>query len=164
MSHGSSLGGHVSAFEPPRVCAPPFRVSPTPDGLVRWDSEGVMRSILVVDDDEAVRGLIVRILRSGGHVVVGEAGSVAEALDLAELLRPGIALVDIGLPDGDGFSLTRQLRAQPWGIEVVLFSSDGDRTNADAARRAGAVGFLPKDELSSSALERLIGDRADEDS
>jgi CheY-like chemotaxis protein len=123
-----------------------------------------MRSILVVDDDAAVRGLIVRILRSGGHVVVGEAGSVAEALDRAEALQPDVALVDIGLPDGDGFSLTRQLRVLPWGIQVVLFSSDADRTNADAARRAGAVGFLPKDELSSSALERLIGSRADEDS
>src|SRR3990170_7553363 len=104
-----------------------------------------MRSILVVDDDAAVRGLIVRILRSGGYVVVGEAGSVAEALDRAEALRPDVALVDIGLPDGDGFSLTRQLRAPPRGVQVVLFSSDADRTNADAAQRAGAVGFLPKD-------------------
>jgi CheY-like chemotaxis protein len=123
----------------------------------------MMGSILVVDDDAAVRGLIVRILRSGGHVVVGEAGSVAEALERAAALRPGIALVDIGLPDGDGFSLTRQLRALPWAIRVVLFSSDADRTNEDAARRAGAVGFLPKDELSSAALERLVGNEADED-
>jgi CheY-like chemotaxis protein len=122
-----------------------------------------MGSILVVDDDAAVRGLIVRILRSGGLVVVGEAGSVAEALACAEALRPDVALVDIGLPDGDGFSLTRQLRALSWDVRVVLFSSDADRTNADSAQRAGAVGFLPKDELSSAALERLVGDRADED-
>ena len=123
-----------------------------------------MGSILVVDDDAAVRGLIVRILRSGGLVVVGEAGSVAEALACAEALRPDVALVDIGLPDGDGFALTRQLRALPRDMRVVLFSSDADRTNADAAQRAGAVGFLPKDELSSAALERLVGNRADEDS
>lgn len=122
-----------------------------------------MGSILVVDDDAAVRGLIVRILRSGGYDVVGEAGSVADALECADALRPDTALVDIGLPDGDGFSLTRQLRAKPWPLRVVIFSSDADRTNADAAHRAGAVGFLPKDELSSLALERLIGDQADED-
>ena len=121
-----------------------------------------MRSILVVDDDASVRGLLVRILRSGGHAVVGEAGSVADALDRAQALRPDVALVDIGLPDGDGFSLTRQLRALPWAMHIVIFSSDADRTNADAAARAGAVGFLPKDELSSLALERLIG-QADED-
>jgi len=96
-------------------------------------------------------------------VVVGEAGSVADALACAQALRPDIALVDIGLPDGDGFSLTRQLRALPWGMRIVLFSSDADRTNADAAQRAGALGFLPKDELSSDALERLIGSQTNED-
>lgn len=121
------------------------------------------RSILVVDDDAAVRGLIVRILRSRGHVVVGEAGSVADALECAEALQPDVALVDIGLPDGDGFFLTRQLCAQPWPMRIVIFSSDADRTNADAAQRAGAVGFLPKDELSSLALERLIENWDDED-
>jgi CheY-like chemotaxis protein len=123
----------------------------------------VTPSILVVDDDAAVRGLIVRILRSGGHAVVGEAGSVAEALARAEALRPDVALVDIGLPDGDGFSLTRQLCAEPWTMRVVLFSSDADRTNVEAAQRAGAVGFLPKDELSSLALQRLIGEQKDDD-
>jgi DNA-binding NarL/FixJ family response regulator len=118
-------------------------------------------SILVVDDDAAVRGLVVRILRSWGHSVVGEAGSVAEALARAEELRPDIALVDVGLPDGDGFALTRRLRAGAGAMRVVLFSSDADRANAAAADRAGAAGFLPKDELSSPALRRLIEDGAE---
>jgi CheY-like chemotaxis protein len=121
----------------------------------------MVRSILVVDDDAAVRGLIVRILRSRGHVVLGEAGSVAEALAQAGALEPDVALVDIGLPDGDGFALTRRLKDRQPALRVVLFSSDADLTNAAAAERAGAVGFLPKDELSSPALERLIGDEAD---
>lgn len=116
----------------------------------------MLQSILVVDDDTAVRGLVVRILRSWGHTVISEAGSVAEALTYADALRPDVVLVDIGLPDGDGFSLTRQLRARSWPMRVVLFSSDADRANAVAADRAGAVGFLPKDELSGPALRRLI--------
>nr|WP_221380288.1 response regulator transcription factor [Actinoplanes polyasparticus] len=120
-------------------------------------------SILVVDDDASVRGLVVRILRSWGHAVIGEAGSVAEALTYADARRPGIALVDIGLPDGDGFSLTRQLRAKPWAMRVVIFSSDADPSNVAAAERAGAVGFFPKDELLSPALQRLIEDSADDD-
>ena len=119
-------------------------------------------SILVVDDDTSVRGLVVRILRSWGHVVIGEAGSVAEALACADARRPGIVLVDIGLPDGDGFSLTRQLRARPWAMRVVIFSSDADPSNVAAAERAGAIGFFPKDELSSPALQRLLEDRADD--
>ena len=113
-------------------------------------------SILVVDDDAAVRGLVVRILRSWGHVVVGEAGSVAEALRCAATLHPDTVLVDIGLPDGDGFSLTRELRTRLRVPRVVIFSSDADRANAAAAERAGAVAFLPKDEMSSPALRQLL--------
>ena len=120
-------------------------------------------SILVVDDDASVRGLVVRILHSWGHAVIGEAGSVAEALAYAEARHPDIVLVDIGLPDGDGFSLTRQLGSKPWEMRVVIFSSDADPSNTAAAERAGAIGFFPKDELSSPALKRLIEDRTDEE-
>src|SRR4051812_44386762 len=123
----------------------------------------MLGSILVVDDDASVRGLVVRILRSWGHATIGEAGSVAEALAYAEARRPGIVLVDIGLPDGDGFSLTRQLRAKPWATRVVVFSSDADPSNGAAAARAGAIGFFPKDELLSPALQRLLEDQADDD-
>jgi CheY-like chemotaxis protein len=116
----------------------------------------MLRSVLVVDDDAEFRDLATRILTSWGHSVIGEAGSVAEALAQAATLRPDVALVDIGLPDGDGFSLTEQLVAMPWAVRVVLISSDADRTNLQAAQRAGADSFLPKDELSSVALRQLI--------
>src|SRR6202044_2089983 len=86
----------------------------------------VSRSVLVVDDDAIFRRLIAGILSGWGHVVVGEAAGVEEALARALELRPEIALVDIGLPDGDGFSLTRQLSAMPWGLQVVLISTDAD--------------------------------------
>jgi DNA-binding NarL/FixJ family response regulator len=119
-------------------------------------------SILVVDDDSSVRGLLVRILRGWGHAVIGEAGSIAEALAYADARRPDVALVDIGLPDGDGFSLTQQLRAKPWAMRIVIFSSDADPSNAAAAARAGAIGFFPKDELLSPDLQRLIEDRTDD--
>jgi DNA-binding NarL/FixJ family response regulator len=123
----------------------------------------VQGSILVVDDDAAVRGLVVRILRTWGHAAIVEAGSVTEALSCADASRPRVALVDIGLPDGDGFSLTRQLCAKAWEIRVVLFSSDADRVNVAAAERAGAIGFLPKDELASPALQQLIRDVTDDE-
>ena len=114
------------------------------------------RSVLVVDDDASFRDLAARVLTGWGHVVVGEAGSVEDALARAAELRPDTALVDIGLPDGDGFSLTQRLRALPWPLRVVLISSDADRANAPAARRAGACGFFAKDELSGRALRQLI--------
>ena len=63
--------------------------------------------MLVVDDDACFRGLAGRTLSSWGHAVVGEAGSVEEAFAAAPKLRPDTALVDIGLPDGDGFMLAQ---------------------------------------------------------
>jgi CheY-like chemotaxis protein len=123
----------------------------------------MLSSILVVDDDAAVRGLVVRILRSWGHTAIGEAGSVAEALAYADAQRPDVVLVDVGLPDGDGFSLTRRLRGKPWPMRVVVFSSDADPANIAAAARAGAIGFFPKDELLSPVLRRLLGDQTDDD-
>jgi CheY-like chemotaxis protein len=116
----------------------------------------VSRSVLVVDDDAIFRRLISGILSGWGHTVVGEATSVQEALTQAAELRPDTALVDIGLPDGDGFTLTRQLRAMPWPPRVVLISTDADAASIPATRRAGASGFLPKGELSGPALRRLI--------
>ena len=117
------------------------------------------RSVLVVDDDAGFRGLATRVLTGWGHAVVGEAGSVAEALAQATELRPDTVLVDIGLPDGDGFSLTEQLVAMPWTVHVVLISSESDRTTVQAAQRVGADSFVPKDELPGAALRQLIEDR-----
>lgn len=116
------------------------------------------RSVLVVDDDAIFRRLIAGLLTGWGHVVVGEAAGVEEALARAIDLRPDVALVDIGLPDGDGFSLTRQLVAMPWPLRVVLISTDADAASVPALQRAGASGFLPKDNLSGPALRRLIED------
>jgi CheY-like chemotaxis protein len=120
------------------------------------DDDRVLRSVLVVDDDACFRQLAVRILSGWGHAVVGEAGTVDAALALALELRPDTALVDIGLPDGDGFRLAQRFRSLPWPVRVVLISTDADRTNAPAARRAGAYGFVAKDELAGPELRRLI--------
>jgi DNA-binding NarL/FixJ family response regulator len=116
----------------------------------------VARSVLVVDDDASFRDLAERVLSGWGHEVVGEAATAAEAVARAAELRPDVALVDVGLPDGDGFALARQLREMPWPVQVVLISSDPDHANARAALRAGACGFFPKRELPGLALRRLI--------
>lgn len=118
----------------------------------------VSRSVLVVDDDAIFRRLIAELLSGWGHVVIGEAAGVQEALACAIDLRPEVALVDIGLPDGDGFSLSRQLSAMPWALRIVLISTDADAASDPAMRRAGASGFLPKDQLSGPTLRRLIED------
>ena len=112
--------------------------------------------MLIVDDDADFRDLASRVVVGWGHAVVGLAGTVAEALTQAAELRPDTALVDIGLPDGDGFALTELLVTLPWPVRVVLISSDSDPSNATAARRVGARGFVPKDELTGAELRRWI--------
>ncbi len=116
------------------------------------------RSLLVVDDDPAFRDLAARVLADWGHVVIGQAGTVAEALARAAELHPDAALVDVGLPDGDGFALTRALVRLPWSVRVVLISADADSTHASTARLAGARGFVGKDAVAGAELRRLLED------
>lgn len=110
----------------------------------------------MVDDDPDFRRLAALVLTGWGHTVLAEAGGVADALAAAARTRPDVALVDIGLPDGDGFDLTVQLRSMPWPPQVVLVSSDSSAANAATARRVGARGFVAKVDLSEDRLRRLV--------
>jgi len=113
-------------------------------------------SVLIVDDDTAFRDLIRRLLTDLGLVVVGDVGTVAEALAAAEALRPDAVLVDVGLPDGDGIALAGRLRELDRVPRVVLTSTDPAAADGTAAGRVGAVGFLPKDELAGDALRAML--------
>lgn len=114
------------------------------------------RLVLVVDDEASFRALARRVLTMWGHVVVGEAGTAADALLRAAELRPDTVLVDLGLPDGDGFTLARGLRALPSAPTVVMLSSDRDVAHARAAASAGACGFVSKEDLAGAHLRGLL--------
>jgi DNA-binding NarL/FixJ family response regulator len=116
-----------------------------------------MMSVLVVDDDPEFRVLARRVLGGNGLSVVGEADSVATALAAAAELQPDVMLVDVGLPDGDGIALARELTALPWRPRVVLTSIDADAASPREVRRSGANGFAPKDELPNAGLRLLLG-------
>jgi DNA-binding NarL/FixJ family response regulator len=113
-------------------------------------------SVLVVDDDPAFRRIAQRILLATGLGVAGEAGTVAAATAAALDLRPDSFLVDVGLPDGDGITLARELADLPWRPRIVLTSTDADAASPDDVLRSGAAGFVPKAELPTVALERLL--------
>ena len=112
--------------------------------------------VLVVDDDAAFRGLVRRLLIAGGLAVVGEADSVATGISAAHKLHPDGALVDVGLPDGDGIALAQQLTTLSWRPRVVLTSSQPDAASADEVRRCGAGGFFPKEQLPDAPLKLLL--------
>jgi DNA-binding NarL/FixJ family response regulator len=114
-------------------------------------------SVLIVDDDPTFRALAIRLIAACGMTVVGEAASVADGLSMAMQLKPSAALVDVGLPDGDGFTLARELAALPWRPRVVLTSVQEDVGSPDAVRRSGAQAFVQKADLPGAPLKRLLG-------
>jgi DNA-binding NarL/FixJ family response regulator len=114
-------------------------------------------SVLLVDDDPAFRNLARRLLTAAGLGVVGEAETVATASAAALALRPDAALVDIGLPDGNGLSLAAELSALPWAPRILLTSTDADAATPEDVRRSGADGFVPKSELPNVSLKSLLG-------
>jgi DNA-binding NarL/FixJ family response regulator len=119
----------------------------------------VIRSVLVVDDNPEFRKLAGRLLVASGMTVVGEADSVAAAVEAAARLEPSGVLVDVELPDGDGIALAAQLAALPWHPRIVLTSIDGEITTADEAQQAGARAFVNKADLPNMPLARLLGDQ-----
>jgi DNA-binding NarL/FixJ family response regulator len=115
-------------------------------------------AVLLVDDDAAFRDLARGLITAAGLDVVGEAESVAGAIAAAHELRPAAALVDIGLPDGDGISLARELAALPWSPRVLLTSADAGSVQPGAVDGSGAVAFIPKTELPNAPLDQLLGE------
>jgi DNA-binding NarL/FixJ family response regulator len=101
--------------------------------------------VLLVDDHEVVRRGVRDLLDNERDIdVVAEAGTVAEALTVAAARKPDVAVVDIRLPDGDGVTLCRKLRAAPDGPRcLVLTAFDDERVILDAID-AGVSGYLLK--------------------
>jgi DNA-binding NarL/FixJ family response regulator len=114
-------------------------------------------SVLVVDDDPTFRALAVRLIAASAMTVVGEADCIADGLSKAMQLKPSAVLVDVGLPDGDGFALARALTALPWRPRVVLTSVQNNVASPDALRRSGAQAFVEKADLPGAPLARLLG-------
>jgi CheY-like chemotaxis protein len=109
-------------------------------------------SILVVDDDATFRRLARLLLTAHGLDVVAEAASVSEAHSAAMRTRPDGALVDVELPDGDGFELAAQLASLPWRPRVVVTSTNAANGSAAEASRAGAQAFVSKTDLPKAPL------------
>jgi two-component system, NarL family, nitrate/nitrite response regulator NarL len=113
--------------------------------------------ILVVDDHAGFRTAVRSMLEAAQFTVVGEAADAAEALRAVDELRPGLVLLDVHLPDGDGFELSRVLALRAAPPVVVLTSS---RLISDLKRRVAdcpVAGFLAKEALSGPALRSLVG-------
>jgi DNA-binding NarL/FixJ family response regulator len=132
------------------------RVIPGDGGARRWHDGRVKWTVLIVDDDDEFRSLACALLDRGPLRVVGEAANCREALARVAELGPAVVVIDIGLPDGDGFLLADRLAAGVRSPAVVLVSSRDERTYRDRLRDSPVRGFIAKDELSRERLEALL--------
>jgi DNA-binding NarL/FixJ family response regulator len=114
-------------------------------------------TVLIVDDHEPFRESASALLEAEGFAVVGGAADGAAALEAIERLRPEIVLLDIQLPDLDGFAVAERLATAPNPPQVVLISSRDATVYGPRLGAAPARGFLPKRELSGAALAALVG-------
>jgi DNA-binding NarL/FixJ family response regulator len=113
-------------------------------------------TLLIVDDHATFRSTARALLECDGWNVIGEAGDGTSALAAARDLKPDVVLLDVRLPDTDGFSVAERLTAGNGGPAVIVTSSSDDPLYPDRARRTGARGFVAKHDLSGAALERLL--------
>jgi DNA-binding NarL/FixJ family response regulator len=117
------------------------------------DASTVTARLLLVDDHAGFRRAARALLTAAGWDVVGEAATAADALALHAALHPDVVLLDVALPDGNGFDLVASFA----GADVVLISSRDWSEIPARTHAAGARGFLRKETLSGPALAELVG-------
>ena len=114
-------------------------------------------TVLIVDDHESFRRSVRRLLEAEGFVVLGEAADGKTALSAVLEMRPELVLLDIMLPDMDGFTVAERLMARPEPPLVILTSSRRGSEYGPRLEKTSACGFISKAELSGASLVRLAG-------
>lgn len=117
-----------------------------------------MTTYLIVDDHAPFRQQARALLEAEGLQVIGEAHDAASALAAVGAVTPDVVLLDVGLPDRDGFDVAEELRRLAVPPRIVLISSR-EATDLRARLQGAAVaGFIQKDDLSAAELQRVLGD------
>jgi DNA-binding NarL/FixJ family response regulator len=121
------------------------------------DCDQVATTVLIVDDHPSFRATARALLEAEGYEVVGEAENGVSALRDARELHPDVILLDVQLPDFDGFEVASRLSENGDGPVIVMVSSRDASDFGPLVAQSGARGFIPKAELSGSALATLLG-------
>jgi DNA-binding NarL/FixJ family response regulator len=116
-------------------------------------------TVVIVDDHAGFRARAIELLEAAGYEVVGSCSDGRSALDAISEVRPDVVLLDIQLPDIDGFRLTAQIDALADGPTVVLISTREAVDYGGRVARSGAAGFITKAELSVQTFAQLVGRR-----
>ena len=113
--------------------------------------------VMIVDDEQAFREMARHLLEGQeDFCVVGEAASGEEALRLAEELAPDLILMDVYLPETNGFEATKRILEQHPDIKVVLISLYYEKEFSRLASRVGARAAIPKREFTLETLRQIL--------
>ena len=115
-----------------------------------------MPTVLIVDDHPSFRATARLLLEADGFTVVGEAETGTAALRAAHQLRPDVVLLDVNLPDLDGFTIAERLTANGSAPAIVMCSSRDAADFGDRVERSGAKGFVAKADLDGAAVRRFV--------
>ena len=121
------------------------------------DDRRVRPTVLIVDDHDSFRESARSLLEAEGFTVVGDAADGAAAVAEVARLQPDLVLLDVQLPDLDGFAVAELLAVGPDPPRVVLISSRDAAAYGPRLDAAPACGFLAKRELSGASLAALVG-------
>jgi DNA-binding NarL/FixJ family response regulator len=121
------------------------------------ENRGMPTSVLIVDDHPSFRLSARRMLEAEGYTVVGEAEDGAAALEAVRELDPDLVLLDVQLPDLDGFEVAWRLSAAGGRSAIVLTSTRESSDFGEEIAASPARGFVTKGELSGATLAALIG-------
>jgi len=112
--------------------------------------------VLIVDDHPAVReALAMRIGRQSDMEVCGEAADLSEALRLVADTQPDVAVVDISLKTGSGIDLIKRIKDRNDTIRMLVWSTHSESLYAERALRAGALGYINKDQATDKIVEGI---------
>jgi len=124
------------------------------------DNHTVSPTVLIVDDHATFRRTARALLEADGYEVVGEAPDGHAAIEAVHELHPDVVLLDVRLPDTDGFDVAAILTRSSEGPAVIVTSSSDDPLYPGRAAGCGAHGFLAKHDVCGAALDRMLADHA----
>ena len=120
-----------------------------------WRFDRVIRLLLVDDQPQVRRGLVMRLALEQDVEVIGECGDAESAIDLARALRPDVVVMDVELPGMDGIDATRTLRTALPGMAIVMLSLHDDNETVARAKAAGATCFVAKHRMEGPLLAAI---------